>query len=73
MLKFLSPTSAKNTLGIFKSILKFSQSKYDYRFNFDFIAIPKVHTEELRVLSKQEKSKLEKYCEKNRNIRLFLT
>ena len=69
LLKFLSPTSAKNTLGIFKSILKFSQSKYDYRFNFDFIAIPKVHTEELRVLSKQEKSKLEKYCENSNTLR----
>lgn len=69
LLKFLSPTSTKNTLGIFKSILKFSQSKYDYRFNFDFVAIPKIHTDELRVLSKQEKSKLEKYCENSNTLR----
>ena len=69
LLTFLSPTSAKNTLGVFKSILRFSQSKYGYRFNFDFVAIPKAHTEELRVLSKQEKNKLEKYCKKNNTLR----
>lgn len=69
LLKFLSPISAKNVLGIFKSILKFSQKKYNFRFNFDFIAIPKSHTEELRVLSKTEKKKLEKYCEKSNTLR----
>lgn len=69
LLKFLSPTTVKNTIGVFKSILKYAQSKYGYTFNFDFIAVPKVHTEELRVLSKQEKNKLEKYCKKNNTLR----
>ena len=69
LLKNLSPTSAKNTLGILKSILNFAQRKYGYRFNFDFIAIPKTHTKELRVLSQREKNKLEKYCEKNNTLR----
>lgn len=69
LLEILSPTSVRNTIGIFKSILNFSQRKYEYKFNFDFLAIPKVHTEELRVLSKQEKNKLEKYCKKNNTLR----
>ena len=69
LLESLSPTSTKNVLVIFKSILKFSQSKYGYRFNFDFVAIPKSYTDELRVLTKQEKNKLEKYCEKNKTLR----
>lgn len=69
LLKFLSPTTVKNTIGVFKSILKYAQSKYGYTFNFDFVAVPKVHTEELRVLSKQEKNKLERYCKKNNTLR----
>ena len=69
LLEYLSPSSVKNTISIFKSILKFSQSKYGYMFNFDFIAIPKIHTEELRVLSKREKSKLEKYCINGNTLR----
>ena len=69
LLKFLSPTTVKNTIGVFKSILKYAQSKYGYTFNFDFVAIPRVHTEELRVLSKQEKNKLERYCKKNNTLR----
>lgn len=69
LLKFLSPTTVKNTIGVFKSILKYAQSKYGCTFNFDFVAVPKVHTEELRVLSKQEKNKLERYCKKNNTLR----
>lgn len=69
LLKFLSPITVKNTIGVFKSILKYAQSKYGYTFNFDFVAVPKVHTEELRVLSKQEKNKLERYCKKNNTLR----
>ena len=62
LLEILQPVSVKNTMTIFKSILGFAEKKYGYRFNFDLIAIPKVHTEELRVLSTREKNKLEKYC-----------
>ncbi len=60
--KTLSPISIKNTMCILKSILGYAEKKYDYRFHLDFLAMPKVHTEELRVLSKKEKKKLEKYC-----------
>ena len=69
LLETLSPVSVKNTLAIFKSILNFAQSKYGYNFNFKLVAIPKIHTEELRVLSKKEKNKLEKYCENRNTLR----
>lgn len=67
--KNLLPSTVKNIFSVYKSILKFAQSKYNYTFNFDFISIPKKHKEELRVLSQKEKNKLEKYCKNNNSLR----
>lgn len=67
--KTQSPTSIKNTMVIFKSILGYASKRYGYRFQLDFVAIPKAHTEELRVLSTKEKNKLEKFCLEKNNLR----
>ena len=69
LLKNLKPVSVRNVFVIFKSILRFAQRKYGYVFNFDFLSIPQVHTDELRVLSNREKGKLERYCQKNNTLR----
>ena len=69
LMKVLKPTSIKNVIVLLKSILYYSDKKYGYRYSFDFVAMPKVHKEELRVLSHNEKVKLEKYCLKNNTLR----
>ena len=69
LLKILKPVSAKNVITILKYILNYAERKYDYRFHLDLVAIPKIHKEELRVLSIKEKLKLEKYCLKNNTLR----
>lgn len=69
LVKVLSPTSIKNVVSLLKSILAYSEKKYGYKFNFDFVALPKVHKKELKVLSHKEKEKLEKYCIKNNTLK----
>ena len=65
----LKPTSIKNVISLLKSILYYSEKRYGYKFNFDFVAMPKVHKNELRVLSPREKTKLEKYCLNNNTLK----
>ena len=67
--KTIGPVSIKNNMVMFKSILGYASKRYGYRFQLDFIAIPKTHTEELRVLSTKEKNKLEKYCLEKNDLR----
>ncbi|MBO6233067.1 MAG: site-specific integrase [Clostridia bacterium] len=69
LMEKLRPTSIKNVISLFKSILYYSTKKYGYNFNFDFVVIPKVHKKELRVLTPKEKNKLEKYCLKNNTLK----
>ena len=69
LMKTLKPTSIKNVISLLKSILYYGDKKYGYRYNFDFVAMPKVHKNELRVLSQREKIKLEKYCLKNNTLK----
>ena len=69
LMKILKPTSIKNVISLLKSILAYSKKKYGYDFNFDFVAIPKVHKKELRVLSSRESTKLEKYCLKQNTLK----
>ena len=66
LLKTLKSSTLKNVIILLKSILGYSMKKYEYKFNLSFIVIPKVHKEELKVLSAKEKARLEKHClEKN--------
>ena len=65
----LKPTSIKNVISLLKSILYYSTKKYGYKFDFDFVVIPKIHKKELRVLTPKEKIKLEKYCLKHNTLK----
>lgn len=69
LVKILKPTSIRNVISLLKSILSYSEKRYGYKFSFDFVSLPKVHKKELKVLSKKEKEKLEKYCVKNNTLK----
>ncbi|MBR0492049.1 MAG: site-specific integrase [Clostridia bacterium] len=69
LMKTLKPSTLKNVMILFKAILVYSMKKYKYNFNFDFLAMPKIHKEELKVLSARKKSRLEKYCLKSNTLR----
>ena len=69
LMKVLKPSSLKNVIVLLKSILEYSMKKYGYKFDFDFIAMPKVHKQEMKVLSAKEKSRLEKHCLENNTLR----
>ena len=69
LVKILKPTSIRNVISLLKSILSYSEKRYGYKFSFDFVSLPKVHRKELKVLSKKEKEKLEKYCVKNNTLK----
>lgn len=69
LMKNLKPTSIKNVMSLLKSILHYSDKRYGFKYDFDFVAMPKVHKNELRVLSQREKGKLEKYCLKQNTLK----
>ena len=69
LMNHLKPITLKNVVGIFKSILNYARARYGYSFDFEFVTLPRIHTNELRVLSIKEKNKLEKYCLKKNTLR----
>lgn len=60
--KELSPKSVKEILNVLKSILKYANQRYNMNIHLDLIISPKVRVKEIKVLSKKEVNKLEKYC-----------
>lgn len=69
LMKTLRPTSIRNVVSLLKSILYYGYKKYGYKYNFDFVAMPKIHKKELRVLSSKEKTRLENYCLKQNTLK----
>lgn len=67
--KELSPKSVKEILNILKSILKYSNQKYDTNIKVDLIVSPKVHVKEISVFTNKEVNRLEKYCLKKNSLR----
>ena len=65
----LSAKTIKEIINVLKSILKFVELKYNVKINSDLISSPKVLQEELRILSKREKTRLEQYCLKEKSLR----
>ena len=59
--------SLQSIIVILKSILRFAERKYDYRFKLDLITVPKRDTKEIEVISKKDREKLERYCKKDLN------
>ena len=65
----LSPKTTKDIIIVLKSILKYAERKYNFDFKLDLVALPKYEPEEIQILSKKEKSKLEEMCYKNTTFR----
>ena len=62
LIEHLSAKTVKAIISTFISILKYSEGKYDCRFNLEPIAMPKPKVRELKVLTVAEQLKIEKYC-----------
>lgn len=67
--KELSPKTVKEILNILKAILKYANQKYNMNVNLDLIVSPKVRNKEIKVLSKKEVNRLEKYCLKENTLK----
>lgn len=66
----LSLKTIKTVLIVLKSILKYSERKYDFNYKLDLIPIPKCREqEEIKILNKKEINKLEKYCYNNATLK----
>lgn len=59
--------SFQSIVVILKSILRFAEKKYDYKFKLDLVTVPKSDTKEIEILSKKDREKLERYCKKDLN------
>ncbi len=61
----LSTKTIKDIIIVFKSILKYSERKYNFDFKLDLISTPRLISNDLKILSPKEKMKLEKKCYEN--------
>ena len=65
----LSGKTIKDIVIVLKSILKYTERKYNVDFKLDLISLPKYQPEEIKILSKKEKNKLEEMCYHNATFR----
>lgn len=69
----LSETVSKKTtrdiMNVLKAILKFTTEKYHCKINLDAIYLPKLEISNLKVLSKRERTRLERFCLKENSLR----
>lgn len=65
----LSAKTIREILNILKGILKYTETKYGVHVNLELITSPKVKIEDLKILTKREKNRLEKYCLKQEDLR----
>ncbi len=65
----LSVKTIKDIVIVLKSILRYAEKKYKFDFALDLISIPKYEAEEITILSKSEKIKLENHCTNKNTFR----
>lgn len=65
----LSKKTVRDVANVMKAILRYVEEKYDYSVKVKTISTPKVEIENLKVLSKKERNKLEKYCLKSNDLK----
>ncbi len=65
----LSVKTIKDIMNVLKSILKYAEKKYKFDFALDLISTPKYETDEITILSKNERLKLENFCIKSGTFR----
>ena len=69
LLNKVSGKTVKDIMIVFKSLLKYSQRKYNIDFKLDLMCTPKYEQNEINILNDKEKNKLEKYCLESNNLR----
>ena len=57
-----APETIKRIINVLKSILKYYQEEYNVVLKIKKITLPKAEKRKVKILSHQEKEKLEKYC-----------
>ncbi len=65
----LSKKTVRDVANVMKAILRYVDEKYDYSVKLETISTPKVEVENLKILSKRERNKLERYCLKSNDIK----
>lgn len=67
--KSLSTKTVQDILSIFKSILQYTERKFNVDYKLDLISTPKCEQEEVQVLKDNEIKKLEHYCLGSNNLK----
>lgn len=65
----LSNKSVRDATNVLKAILKYAESEYNCKVDLKTLIPPKLQIENLKVLSKKEKKKIEKYCLAENSLR----
>ena len=65
----LSSKTIRDIMSVLKAILKYYEEENDYKLKFKRMNIPKLEKKEIRILSKKERIKLEKYCLNNKTLK----
>ena len=69
LMESLSSKTIRDIICVLKSILCFAEDEYNYNFKKHKIICPKIDKDNLVVLSKREKTRLENYCLKENTLR----
>ncbi len=67
--KKLANKTIIDIISVFKSILRYTERKYNMDFKLDLISCPTIYQKEIEVFSDKEKSKLEKYLLENQELK----
>lgn len=67
--KKLANKTIIDLISVFKSILRYTERKYNMDFKLDLISCPTIYQKEIEVFSDKEKSKLEKYLLENQELK----
>jgi integrase len=69
MLKSLSSKTIKDISSVLKAILKYVKQNYGIKIDVERIVPPRVELENLKILNKKEKQRLEKRCLKENSLK----
>lgn len=67
----LAPKTIRDITNVLKAILTYYEETYEKKLKYKRMIIPKLEKETIKILSKKEKEKLEKYCIESDNLRLL--
>ncbi len=67
--KNISPKTVKDIIIVFRSIMKYSERKFNIDYMLDLMSSPRCEQEEISILQERERMVLEKYCFEHNNLR----